>query len=107
MGKISLNDFQTKIFEDIKKYLESDHRQLIISHQKTRISFKKGRFNYYILFPRKGIMTLHVNLRKYTSENNFAGFQSKCFNNAKQYIEIDLHSSDAMNKILDKLQTLN
>lgn len=86
MEKIKLNTLQTSILNTFKT--NEYFKNMSIIHQKTRISFKEGRLNYFILFPREGLITLHINLRKYKNDENiFNDFKNQCFNNAKQYVE--------------------
>ncbi len=105
MSKEKLNNLQRTIFELFSKPGNFDNLNISIEVFKTRISFKEGRFNYFILFPRKGIMTLHVNMRKYETVNKFKGFSLNCFNNAKQYLEIDLSLSYDFKELFEQLNT--
>lgn len=105
MSKKKLNNLQREIFELFSKPENFEKLNISIEEHKTRISFKKGRFNYFILFPRKGIMTLHVNMRKYETVNKFKGFSLNCFNNAKQYLEIDLSLSYDFKELFEQLNT--
>ena len=85
MERIKLNTLQTSILNTFKT--NEYFKNMSIIHQKTRISIKEGRLNYFILFPREGLITLHINLRKYKNENIFNDFEKQCFNKAKQYVE--------------------
>ena len=103
MLKKKLNNLQREIFELFSESGSFEKLNISIEKHKTRISFKEGRFNYFILFPRKEIMTLHVNMRKYETVNKFKGFSLNCFNNAKQYLEIDLSLSYDFKELFEQL----
>ena len=102
MEIIKLNKIQEHILNSFKsnEYIKN----MTVIHQKTRISFKEGRFNYFILFPRENGMTLHVNLRKYKDNSIFDGFQKRCFNNAKQYIEKHIKTTREAISIIELLK---
>ena len=75
---MELNNLQLSILDLFKAEFFDKSIEIVV--QKTRVSFKNGRLNYFILYPRKGIFTFHLNLRQYKMETLPSGFKIKCFN---------------------------
>lgn len=95
---MELNNLQQSILDLFKA--EFFDKSIEIVDQKTRISFKNGRLNYFILYPRKGIFTFHLNLRQYKIETLPLGFNNTCFNQAIRYIEKDITSEADANEMI-------
>jgi hypothetical protein len=97
------NDFQDKV---LKYFVEefAKHPSVLIVNQKSRISFKSGRFNFFILFLRKEMVTLHVNLRNVNDEGSFSNFSPNCFNRAKRYVELEISRQEDVDKQIELLK---
>lgn len=95
---MELNNLQLSILDLFKAEFFDKSIEIVV--QKTRVSFKNGRLNYFILYPRKGIFTFHLNLRQYKMETLPSGFKIKCFNQAFRYIEKDITSEADANEMI-------
>lgn len=105
MSKKKLNNLQHEIFELFSKPGNFDNLNISIEVLKTRISFKEGRLNHFILFPRKGIMILHLNLRKWPDQLLLKGFHAPCFNRAIQYAEFEISDDSRIQEIINYLKS--
>jgi hypothetical protein len=104
LDRTDINLFQDQV---IKTFVDefAFNPNVEVKIQKSRVSFKKGRLNHFILFPRKGIIILHLNLRNWPNQALPSGFRNSCFNRATQYSEFEINDNLMIPEVINYLKS--